>query len=164
MAPHNEIASLNFSNELVKTREYTRALSICQRDLEDHPNSSKAMGAAGQAAFLLGKFDLAERYYAEASLLDPSRPVLAYYLGLTRMKLHKYREAVSPLQTALSADPNLLGIHFSLGNALAQLGDWNAALPEYEAELRANPDSPEARRAIDEARGHLRMHQEGQSR
>ncbi len=151
VAPHNEIANLNFAWELFKTHEYQRALRVSQSILGYDPGSAKAMGSAGQAAFLLGDYGQAEDYYSEAVEIDTSRPALFQYLGLTRMKLGRYQEALAPLKTALEADPQMPGLHYSLGLTLTQLGQWQEAASQFRAELEENPGNLAAQRDLQEA-------------
>jgi protein O-mannosyl-transferase len=152
IAPHNETAKLNFANELVKTREYARALQLSEQCVAQDPASARAWGSAAAASFFLADYPKAEKYYEQAVRLDPARGDLFYFLGVTRMKLDNYRDAADALHKAAAAAPQLRGVHYALGLAEIQLGDWQDAAQQFQIELRMNPGDGNARAALANAR------------
>jgi len=155
VAPNNETAALNFAAELIKTREYERALGLSREAAERHPGSARAWGSAAAASFALRDYATAEKYYARAAQLDPARGDVLHYLGITRMKLGHYAEAIEALRQAAAASPELPGVHYAWGMAEEQLGDWKEAGEQFAAELRLNPADSNAQKALAEVRAHL---------
>jgi tetratricopeptide (TPR) repeat protein len=156
VAPHNEIANLNFASELLKTREYRRALQLSEGVVALHPESARALASAAAACSFLGDNRQAEAYYVRAAQIDPSQAGLFHSLGLTRMKLGLYKSAQDALRQALMVDPKLPGVHFALGITDIRLGDWQDAERELQAEIRDDPANDNAQKALLEVEGQLR--------
>jgi protein O-mannosyl-transferase len=154
VAPHNATANLNFAAELIKTRDYQRALQLSEKSAQLNPDSARAWASAAAASSSLGDYSRAKRYYARAVFLDPGRGDLLYHLGVTRMKLGEYRDAVDALRKAATISPQLQGVHYSLGLAEAHLGEWSTAAQQFRTELTFNPDADGARSALAEAKSH----------
>jgi tetratricopeptide (TPR) repeat protein len=157
VAPNNDLAAGNFTVELIKRKEYRRALDLSETMIRLHPASERPLQAAARASFLLHDFVKAEHYYTEAARLDPSEPNLWLALGSAQMKLGRYSEAADSLQKAVTLDPQAPLVHYSLGFALAQLHNWQAARQQFLAELQINCEcsSSVTRRALQDVDSHL---------
>lgn len=157
IAPRNERAALNFDAELIKTREYRRALALCQRMIALHPDSERPEAAAAQAAFLLQDYPLAESYYAQATRMDGGQGDLFYFLGLTRMRQGNYSGAADALHSAVARSPRAPFFHYTLGVTLARLQNWREAREQFsqELQLQAPASSIPARQALLDADRHL---------
>ena len=155
VAPRNEIANLNFASELIKNREYQRALQLSERVISAHPESAQALASAAAASSFLRNYRQAEAYYARAVQFDPSQGTLFLSLGLTRMKLGLFKSAQDALRQALMVDPRQLGVHYALGLTDMQLGEWLAAKNELQTELREDPNDDNAQRALLEVESEL---------
>jgi tetratricopeptide (TPR) repeat protein len=155
VAPRNEIANLNFASELLKTREYRRALQLSEEVVASHPESARAMASAAAASSFLGSYRQAEAYYVRAIQIDSSQASLFQSLGLTRMKLGLYKSAQDALRQALMVDPKQPGVHFALGLTDIQLGQWQEAERELQAEIRDDPANENAQKALLEAERQL---------
>ena len=78
----------------------------------------------------------------EASLakdLDPLSPPMAQGLGIVRVGMAHYAEAVEPLRAAIALDPQYYFPHAWLGLALAHTGDSAGALAEARRAVQLNP-------------------------
>ncbi len=148
VAPRNEIANLNFASELVKNREYGRALQLSQGVISTHPESAQAMASAAVASSFLRNYRQAEAYYARAVQIDPSQGTLFLSLGLTRMKLGLFKSAQDTLRQALTVDPKQPGVHYALGLTDMHLGQWLDARNELQAEIRDDPTDDNAHKAL----------------
>jgi len=157
VAPNNDLAAGNFTVELIKRREYRRALDLSETMIRLHPASERPLRSAAQASFLLHDFLKAEHYDTEATRLDPDDPKLWLALGSAQMKLARYAEAADSLQKAVTLDPQAPLLHYSLGFALAQLHDWRAAREQFLAELQINCEcsSSATRRALQDVDSQL---------
>ena len=88
---------------------------------------------------------------AEAQLRDAlkisSTPTAHMYLGLTLIKLKRYDEAQTELETAISTGgENLAQAHRYLGAIYWQKHENRRAIDEFETYLRLTPNAPDAER------------------
>jgi tetratricopeptide (TPR) repeat protein len=90
----------------------------------------------------------------------------AYVLaGATLLDLNEFEQARRDLETALTLDPNLRGLHTLVGTARDKTGDQKGAEPEFRLALKENPDDFDAnlylgallykQRSMDEAKTYL---------
>jgi tetratricopeptide (TPR) repeat protein len=158
IAPQNERAAMNFVAELMKRKEYGRALGLCQAMIKLNPESERPVGSAALVSFLIHDYAGAEKYYVQASRLDPSQGNLFYFLGLTRLRLGDYKGAANALRTAVDLSSRAPFFHYTLGVALAQLQEWPEAREQFSQEVGIQtPASFElAQQALRDADRHLR--------
>jgi tetratricopeptide (TPR) repeat protein len=88
---------------------------------------------------------------AEAQLRDAlkisSTPTAHMYLGLTLIKLKRYDQAQTELETAISTGgENLAQAHYYLGAIYWQKHENRRAIDEFETYLRLTPNAPDAER------------------
>jgi len=166
VAPQSLVAFQGYTAELLNNRgDYRRALATAEGMIKIHPQSDIPFMTAGSAAFGLGDFMLAERYYAKSAELrspDMHGPDVAnnyLFLGLTRIKLGRYEAAEGPLRVALRLDPSAPQAHYVLGIALMHLGRWVEARDEFAAELAGHRESILAQQGLLEAEAHLQPKQ-----
>ena len=157
VSPGNEVAAGNFAVELIRRREYPRALAISETMVRLHPGSKPALHSAALASFLMHDFPKSEHYYRESVALQPSEPRLWLALGSAQIKLGQYSEAAASFQKAIALDPQAPLVHYSLGFVLVQLQEWQAAKQQFQAELQLNCDcsSDVTRRALQDVDDHL---------
>lgn len=151
VAPGNVLAKLNLTSEMIRNQMLDGAFQVSQQALQLDPDSPATLAAAGQAAYLVQKYGMAEEYYLRALALAPPRVSELYYLGMARIKTGRFSEALAVLQKGNSLWPNSPGYHLAMGQALAGLGQSSAAREEYKLELALNPGSVEAKSALAEA-------------
>lgn len=115
--------------------------------LESDPNNAVALVHLGIADQKLGMSGEAEQCFEKAIQVDPKLPEVDILLGLVRIQLGKYREALAPLEGAFgkreydaaarsAAGQRLVEIYFSLGQQ-----DKALALVQRIRELA--PDDPD---------------------
>jgi len=125
---------------------------------------TKAVAEAGKnpSARASALFDRAEAYaryakdaealadYGEALSLSPDPAFKALVLSsrgdLYALERH-YPEAVADYTLALSLKPDLVGVFTARGTVHQRLRENDAALADFEAELKTNPNYPKALRA-----------------
>src|SRR5471030_96399 len=61
----------------VSHRDYASALDLLQTARARNPSDARVMNAFGVVYDKLGRFDLSERYYAQAEALDPGSQIVA---------------------------------------------------------------------------------------
>ena len=62
-------------------------------------------------------------------------------LGITLCRRARWREAIEPLQRAISLDPNMAAAHYQLGESYNQTDRLPEALEAYETAARLQPDN-----------------------
>jgi tetratricopeptide (TPR) repeat protein len=155
VAPHNLMAKLNLASALFANRQYEEAFNTAQQALAIDPNSPLALTDVAQAAYYHGDYPAALRYYSRALSLAPPTVDQIHYLSLTMIKLGQFRQAFLLLRTGLHSWPEAPGFHGAMGEALAGMGQWDAAYVQYELELKLNPADAEIQSKKAEAETHL---------
>lgn len=82
----------------------------------------------GIAAFEQDDFEAASAAFEQALIHVPGRPSVLLNLGVTRVHLQRFAEAIEPLQQALAADPQAADAWIALGTALDEVGRRDEAL------------------------------------
>lgn len=94
------------------------------------------------AIFLSGRDPAAaEREAKLAAELDPLSPPMAQALGMVRVSLERYADAVQPLRAAVALEPNYYFSHAWLSLALAHAGTPAEAVAEAKRALDLNPSN-----------------------
>lgn len=154
VAPRNELGVTNLVNELMKTREYRRALRLSEGAIAFNPGSAPALGSAAAAAFYTGDYAAAERYYSGAIQIDSSQVRYFQYLGLTRIRMDNNAGAAQALARALALAPQQAGLHYSLGSAFAKLNRWHEASEQFRQELGLDSTNQTVIHALHDAEAH----------
>ncbi|HEY1929702.1 MAG TPA: tetratricopeptide repeat protein [Caulobacteraceae bacterium] len=69
----------------INQRDYGLALDLLQAARDRDPNDPRVFNALGVVYDKLGRFDLAEDFYAQAEALDPGSPILANNRAYSRL-------------------------------------------------------------------------------
>ena len=100
---------------------------------------------------LLAQLDAEAEEAGKAAAVDAAaartRGRLRYAVGGLLLRDGRLDEAVPELQRAVELAPELRDARLQLGNALAQRGDFEGALAQYDALLAGDPDQAEADQA-----------------
>lgn len=99
---------------------------------------------AGEALFMMGKYDEARVRLATAVEQSPNDPRLLTLLGDTSFKLNKYDSAADCYRKALAVDPSSPLAHYRLSLSLLDAGRSNDALRHAMDALQSRPDFVEA--------------------
>src|SRR5690242_16987240 len=70
---------------LIEVRQYAAALDLLQASRDKAPSDVRVMNAFGVVYDKLGRFDLSERYYAQAEALDPNSPIVRQNMAYSAM-------------------------------------------------------------------------------
>lgn len=148
IAPGNEWAQLNYGAALSARGKYAEAAPHFVRSYELKPGW-RAADFAGFAYQKSGDPGRAEYWFQQALQSDPRLAEAWFGLGQIRMEQQRFGEAVPLLQKAIALKPDADGYHYALGAAFEQLSQKDAALREYQAELRLHPYQTGAKKAIE---------------
>ena len=80
----------------------------------------------------------------EATLLQPSNPIIEHDLGLACLEVGRVTDAVAALKRAVASDPRYADAYFRLGIALEKLGDIGGAIVAYDRATELLPSLTEA--------------------
>lgn len=159
-APAGETASIRLESDDFDARLYLLGFGLREsiRDRDD---------VAGMNAELTVTFPETGTYYVAVEAYGSS-PTGSYSVTVTGLRLgpaqsHYYlgntlrrrREtgdldrAVEEYREALRLDPDHLGAHINLGNALRVKGDLDGAVEQYREALRVAPDDETARQNLE---------------
>ena len=107
-------------------REYRRALEI-------DPNAVTALVFFGTHLCEFGRPDEADRYLRRATQLDPLSPFTSWIVEWCGYASHRYAARDRDAQEDRSACPGFWYLDSLVGAAHRELGDYPAAIREYEA-------------------------------
>jgi tetratricopeptide (TPR) repeat protein len=113
---------------------------------------------AGWKALRDGYQDRAANLFAEALTLRPNDPVLLTGAGAAAHAQGKQKDAMTSLQAALDAKPNLTTASLLLGRIAFDEGEVDLAIRTYENALKYAPGNAELTRTLDEWRSDARIH------
>jgi len=130
---HQLLAEAALSNQ-----NPTQAETEFEKALAANPKSGEAATELAELKRSQSKFDEAITYYNQAAKASVTYDV-AYGLGACYTYKQDYAAAIEWLQKAASLNPNSAAAHFALGNAFFQSGQFDAAIPELNTELRFEP-------------------------
>ncbi len=130
------------ARELDKARDYlTRALAIDDTGNEANVN----LGIIEQ---LSGNPAAAKKYYLRGLQLKPDDPNVRNNLAVLAIEAKDYQEAIRLTREAIATDPTYYTAHATLGWALTEAEQWQAALSELQWVLQRTPAVLETRRRV----------------
>ncbi len=139
------------ASRLEAQHQWSAALSVYEKILEDHPNDATALYRRGLARDSIGATDMAIASYEEALRNDPNlkeaREALeGHYVtqGYAARSTGHHDEAIALFRKAVAANPDGRTGRLELGQELETRGDLAGAAAEYEAAVRAHPDDATA--------------------
>jgi tetratricopeptide (TPR) repeat protein len=135
---------------------YAEAVAAYERALETEDDLATRTNL-GNAFKKLGRFEEAGQEYHYVLARNPRDGITWYDLGnLMREQLHDVRGAIECYRNATEFAPQMPEAHFSLGAALLDLNDFEAAIAEIQTSLSLAPANaswrPDAERALGLAR------------
>jgi tetratricopeptide (TPR) repeat protein len=137
--PKDDNAELYLANDLVKLGELEAAVGHLQNLARRQPGDQEAW-------YLLGKthMQLSEQALSKMNAIDPNSVLVHEMSGEIMESMKNYDGAVVEYKKAVGMSPQQPGTHYKLGNAYWLLGEWDAAIKEFEAELVNDPSNCEA--------------------
>jgi TolB-like protein/DNA-binding winged helix-turn-helix (wHTH) protein/Tfp pilus assembly protein PilF len=124
------------------TKRAAQGVSECEHALALDRNLAHAHSIIGRAKVFVGRAEETEAHVAEALRLSP-RDTMAYiwmyFVGLAKLHLGKYEQAIAWFRRAIEANRNYPAAYFNLAAALAQLGRLDEAHSAVTAGLALNP-------------------------
>lgn len=120
--------AMTFDGDLAAAaRHYAQALALA-------PNDVDILRNAGTLAQYLGRLDVAVAIARYVVAQDPLNPSGYHNLGIAQYYAGRPAEAIASLRTALRLAPGRTGVAFTIGTALLEAGEQQAALSEMQGE------------------------------
>ena len=107
-----------------------------EAELKINPNNAGAEYILGEIAQQGETWDVAEQHYARATQLDPGFGDAFLRLGISRVSLKRYADAVAPLETAVKLEPDNPNAHYQLATAYTRSGRKAEADKQFEIHKR----------------------------
>ncbi len=140
VAPQADIGRLSLAKALMAEERQDEAIAVLRRMLARNPTNFDARKMLGDALSFAGQFEEAGQEYQRA--IDTGRqPISAYHsLVMSRKLIEADRPLIDGMRRVLARgrlqDFSLMILHFSLGKALDDLKDYEAAMQHFDAANR----------------------------
>jgi TolB-like protein/Flp pilus assembly protein TadD len=142
LAPNYAVAHLILGLAYIFTKRAAQGISEFECALALDRNLAEAHGCIGAAKVFMGRTAEAEGHIHEALRISP-RDVSAYRwiqtVGIAKIYLGAYAEAINWLRRSIEANRNASSAHFYLAAALALTGAVDEAQAAAKARLALNP-------------------------
>src|SRR2546426_351320 len=132
--PDDIRAELFLANDLIKLGELEAAAEHLQKLAHRQSQDQEVW-------YLLGKtyMQLSERALTRMNAIDPNSVLSHEMSGEIMESMKNYDGAVVEYKKAVELAPDKPGTHYKLGNAYWFLGEWDAAIKQFQAELANDP-------------------------
>ena len=143
-------SSLSEIVRLCRARQLPQAEAAIRVLLRAEPDHAQALVLGGDVALALGDRPTAQTRLRRAAVLAEAAAELRYQAAVLLGRAGDVPGAAEALRALAAAHPNAFPVLFDLGQVEEALGRPDAALPAYEAAVRANPGhaGPFTRRAV----------------
>jgi tetratricopeptide (TPR) repeat protein len=128
--PNDNDAELFLARDLIKLDQYEEAAQHFQQLARRQPDNQEIW-------YLLGKvyMKLSEEALAKMNAIAPNSVLAHLISGEIMESMKNYDGALVEYKKAVEMAPRQSGTHYALGNAYWNLGQWDAATAQFQAEL-----------------------------
>lgn len=119
---------------------YDEAIIILKRALQINPLNPDAANSLGIAYKRKGDYENAKKYYKRTLEINPNYGYALGNLSEIYNIEKKYRKSIEFATKALNKRSDNYEAFFYLGHGLYKLGNYNAAITNYELALKVNPE------------------------
>ncbi len=130
-------------------RQYREALSLQPENGPFHAAYAGLLLAEGRTNDAVSEFYQAIRF-------QPDNAATRHSLGFLLLSRGRLDEALAQFRAEAQLEPGNATIHYNLGTLLASAGRFEEAAAEFTQALRIQPDFPEARTRLQQARTHTK--------
>lgn len=123
--------------------EMHHAALIYQQILETEPDHADANHLLGLIAHQSGNNEAAAQLILKAAEENPAQPLYLCNLGIVRMALKQWDEAITAFNAALQSNHGDAKLHFNLGIAMEEKGRFEEAIHSYQNALSLTPGDTE---------------------
>lgn len=138
-APHNVRAMEGQAEAYGILGDMESAVRVQREVAEEQPDYWAGLCNLGMYYYRIGRYPEAEQALLHAIDRWPAgiKPMSAnqfYFLGMSRLQMHRPQDAEEPLRRAVELRPEAAGYHYALGVVLRQQGKQDEAAAEFRAE------------------------------
>jgi len=151
LAPDAPMLNLGLASGLAEQGKIDEAIEACRRELQNNPDSYKALNILG--ALLAKKGDIAEaiKYFTKALEIKPDDFAARFNLATMLAKNNQPVEAIGQLKHAITIAPTAIAAHYNLASLLLQQGRNQEAAEHFRIVLRAKPNLAAAQAGLEAA-------------
>lgn len=138
-APHNVRAMEGQAEAYGILGDMESAVRVQREVAEEQPDYWAGLCNLGMYYYRIGRYPEAEQALLHAIDHWPAgiKPMSAnqfYFLGMSRLQMHRPQDSEEPLRRAVELRPEAAGYHYALGVVLRQQGKQEEAAAEFRAE------------------------------
>ena len=133
--PQRALAHYNNAMEQAKKSEHLAAIEELKLALAEYPSFTQAFNEMGVQYLKLNRLEDADDSFQKALKIDPESLAALINRGIANVMMKRYGEAVPILRKALKKNDQSAVGHYFLGQALANLGLFDAAEKELLASV-----------------------------
>jgi Flp pilus assembly protein TadD/uncharacterized membrane protein len=122
-----------------RVRDWRDDVTLFTRSLADDPDDYRLHDALGQAYWIRGESESAEREWGETLRLEPGSLQTLNSLGALYAQQNRFDKAIPDLERALQLSPNDPIAHLILGAAYAETGRMDRAEDNLRAAVLLSP-------------------------
>jgi tetratricopeptide (TPR) repeat protein len=143
MTPGNALAEQLLGNAYIRDGRSDEAIPHLLDSLEAQPDNSDTLRSLGLCYLEGNALPLAEQALTKSMARNNGRPETHLLLGEVRLKQNRLEEAESEFRRGLELhrSPNVVLLHYYLGQVRYARGDFQGALQEYRLELKNDAES-----------------------
>lgn len=134
--PGDDNAALMLAKDLTNLNDFSAAAEHLQQLAKHQPDNQEVW-------YLLGRvyMKLSEQALARMNAIDPDSVLVHEMSGEIMEGMKNYDGALVEYKKAVDMAPTRPGTHYLLGNVYYELSAWDAAIEQFEAELRNDPSN-----------------------
>ena len=137
--PKNAELALSIARWLAQEREdFAGGEPFARRATGLEPRSAEAANLLGACLISTGRFGESESVYRSAIARFPNDAVMHYGLGMSCGQQMKYLEARAHYAKSIELDPNCGLYHFSNGECLSNLREWELSEQQFRLAVKLN--------------------------
>jgi tetratricopeptide (TPR) repeat protein len=138
--PSQDDVLLDLTRLHIRSRQWQESDKDVHRYLRAHPQSTLALGLAGEVKFREHDFREARRYLTQVIKLKPDDGMAHKLLALCYGAEDRWEKALPHLSHAVRLLPHDEEAHYWRGRALVEMGKYQEAIGEFEATLEIRPN------------------------
>jgi len=142
--PQDKRSGLLIGMSYFGLHNYAKATPYLQAASAADPSNLELHNVLAQSCLWSAQYACAMAEYKAILGADPDSVQAHMLLGQALDSLDKRTEAIAELETAARIAPNEPNVHFELGYLYFTQHDYERAAPQFELELKNNPESAQA--------------------
>ena len=123
------------------SRAYGKAVPYLQAAVAADPANAKLHTVLAESCLWSAQYDCAMNQYRSILTADPDSVQSHMLLAQALDALNRSPEAIQELEEAARIAPDEANVHFELGYLYFVAHDYDRAAPQFELELKNNPDN-----------------------